>query len=68
MNPSIIDELFKGDAGNFPAYGVKTGNNNCFRGIIDNQINAGRLFDRLDVSSFTADDPSLHFVIGKVNN
>ena len=67
MNPSIIDELFKGDAGNFPAYGVKTGNNNCFRGIIDNQINACQGFQRTDVSAFPADDPAFHFIIGQAH-
>ena len=35
------------------------------RGVVDDQIHAGEVFQSTDVPAFPADDPALHLVIGQ---
>ena len=68
MDTSVLDQFFQSDAGHLTADGIEAGYGNGLRSVVDDQITAGELFDASDVSSFTSDDASLHFVIGKLND
>ena len=68
MDTSIYDQLFKGDSCDLASHRVKPREDNCFRSIIDDKIDAGHCLDRADISSFTTDDPSLHLIVRKLND
>ena len=68
MDSSVSHQFFQCHTGNFPANRFKAGNSDGFRRIIDDQINAGERFNRADISTFSADDPTLHFIIWQLHH
>ena len=68
MNSAVDDQLFKRDTCNFAANRVKSRNNNRFRCIIDNQIDACHRLKSTNIASFTSDDPALHFISGQLDD
>ena len=68
VNPAVADELLQGDPGNLPAHMVKAGQGNGLRGIVDDEIHAGKGFQSPDVPALPADNSALHFVIGQRHN
>ena len=66
MNTTIHNQLLKSNPRNLSANRVKTGNHNCLRGIVNNQIYAGQCLQRTDISSFSTDDSALHLIIRKL--
>ena len=60
LDASVLDQILQRQTGDLATDRIKTGNRDRFRRIVDDQIHAGRLFDRFDVSSFATDDASLH--------
>ncbi len=65
MDASIGNQALQRDAGNLPADGVKAGEYNRLRRIIDNKINAGRRFKRFNIAPLAANNTPLHLVIGQ---
>ena len=65
MDASVHDQLFKADARDLSAHRVERGQDDRLRRVVDDQIDAGRRFERADVASLAADDAALHFVIGQ---
>ena len=63
MNTPVDNQFFQSQSGHFPTNGVETGQNNSFRRIVDNQINARQCFDGSDITAFTTDNAPLHFII-----
>ncbi len=65
MDASVENELFERNSRYFPAHRVKTGEDDRFRRVVNDEVNARRRFQRADVSALTADDAALHVVIGQ---
>jgi len=68
MDSSVYDQLLQCDPGDFTPYRIETGQDDCFRRIVDDQIDTGQRFQRTDVASFTADDSAFHFIGRKLHN
>jgi len=68
MDTSVRNQGFNGFFGDFATDGVKSREDDGFRRIIDDQIDAGHGFDGANITAFTTDDAALHFVIGKVDD
>ena len=66
MNTSVYNELFQGNPCNFSPNRVETGKNDRLRCIINNQFHTGKLLQCPDISSLTADDSPLHFIVRKL--
>ena len=62
---AVEDELFECNARNLSANGIEAGERNCLRRIVDDEIDAGQGFDGANISAFSADDTSLHFIVGQ---
>ena len=62
LNAAVADQRFQRLPRDFAADWIEAGYRNRFRRVVDDQIDAGRLFDRLDVAALAADDPALHFL------
>lgn len=68
MDTAIDDQLFKGNTCYLTAYRIEAGQYDRFRRIIDDQLDTGQLLQCPDVSSFTANDSTLHFIIRQLYN
>ena len=68
LNTAILHQDFQRLPRNLTAYRVEARNGDRIRRIVNDQVNARRLLDRLDVAALTADDASLHIFIGKRHN
>ena len=68
MNTSIQNQFFQSNSGNFTTDRIKCGKYNCLRCIINNQIHTCQRFQSTDISPFTADNPSLHLIVRKLDN
>ena len=68
MDTAINNKLLKGYSCDLTAYRVKSGQNNCLRCIINNQINTCHRLKSSDISSLSTDNSALHLVIRKLNN
>ena len=65
VNPPVRNELFQRQPGDLPADGIKAGDGDGFRRVVDNQVNAGNGFQGADVPALPADNPALHLVVGQ---
>ena len=68
MNTAVHNELFQCNSGDFSSDRIEAGKNHCLRCVINDQIHAGQGFNGADVSSFTSDDSSLHFIVRQVHH
>ena len=68
VDTAVGDELFNGQTGDFTAYRIKSRNDDGFRRIINDEINARRRFKGADIAALAADDAALHIVIGQIDN
>ena len=66
MDTSIYNQLLQCNPRNLSADRIEAGKHNCFRCVVDNQINAGQGFKGTDITSFPSDDTPLHFIAGKL--
>ncbi|OPZ77214.1 MAG: hypothetical protein BWY79_01263 [Actinobacteria bacterium ADurb.Bin444] len=62
MDTTVGDELGEGQPGDLTPHGVKTRKHHRLRGVIDDEIDAGQVFERANVTTLTADDAPLHIV------
>ena len=67
MDSTVGYKLFKSDPCHFTSDMIKAGKRNCFRGIVNNKVDARKSFKGSDVSSLTSDNSSLHLVVRKGN-
>ena len=67
MDPSVADKLLERDARDLAANGVKAGNCNNIRRVINDEIDTGEGLDGSDVSALSTDDSTLHILIGELN-
>jgi hypothetical protein len=67
MDPAIGHQLRKGDTGHFSADRIEGTDDYRFGRVVDDQIHSSGLFEGANVTSFAADDPTLHFVVGEVD-
>jgi hypothetical protein len=65
MDPAVADQAAHRQSGNFTTDRVKTAQNDCFRRVIDNNVNAGSVLKGPDVTSLPANDPAFHIVAGQ---
>jgi len=63
MNTAIGDQPFQGLAGNLSPDRIKSGEDDRFGSIVNDDIYSGGGFNRPDIPAFTADDPSLHLFV-----
>ena len=66
MDSAIYDQFFQCDTRHFSADWIKSGQDNCFRCIINDQIHTRKCLQCTDISSFSTNDSSLHLVIWKL--
>ena len=62
MNPTVLQQLLKRPAGDFTPHRIEAGDGNDLRRVIDDQVDAGLLFERANIATFTADNAALHVV------
>ncbi len=67
VNSAVVNQLFQGQAGNFPAHGIETRNDDSFRRIVNDEVDAGQSLQSPDITPFSAYDTPLHFVVGQVD-
>ena len=68
MDSSVLNQALQSGAGNLTFNGIVAGQGDCFRCVVDNQVNAGQRFQCADVSPFTTDDASLHLIVWQRND
>ena len=68
MDPAVGDQFLQGNAGHFPSDRIKSGQDDCLRRIVDDELHTRQLLQRADVPAFAADDAALHFVVRKLYN
>ena len=62
MDPAVHDELVERDPRHLTADGIEAADNHGFRGVIDDQVDAGRLLEGPNVATLLADDAALQLV------
>ena len=67
MDAAVGDERVQGQAGDFPADHVEAADDDHARRVVDDQVDAGGLFEGADVAALAADDPPFHFVVGNAD-
>ena len=65
MDAAVGNQLLQRDTGHLAANRIKRGNDDRFRGIVDDQINARRRLQRADVAALAANDAALHILVGQ---
>ena len=68
MDATVQNQLFQTQPGDFTANRVKRGQGDCFRGIVDDQIDTRQVVQGADVAAFTANDAARHFIVGQRND
>ena len=68
VNAAVGDEGLERDPPDFAAHRVETREDDCFRSVVDDEIDPRHLLERPDVATFSADDPALHVVAGDVDD
>ena len=63
MDTSIADKLMESQTASFTADRIKRRNNDSLRSIVYNDFNATGCFKCTDITTFTSDDTSFHFVV-----
>ena len=68
MNTSVYDQLLQSNSRYFTANRIKSGENYCFRCIINNQFYTCQSFECTYITTLSSNNPSLHLIIRKLNN
>ena len=62
MNAAVRNQLFKRHASDLSADRIVARNHDRFRGVIDNDVNAGGCFDCANIAALTSNDSAFHLV------
>ena len=65
MDAAVGNELLQRDARDLAANRVERGDDDRLRRVVDDQVDAGRGFQRADVAALAADDAALHVLVGQ---
>ena len=65
VDAAVGDELLQSHPRHLPADGLKAGDGNGLRRVVDDQVHAGEGLDGADVAALPADDAALHLVVGQ---
>ena len=68
MDPAVLDKLVQGEPRDFAPDRIESGEDDRFGSIVDDHIDAGGVLESPDIPALAADDPSLHLVVGKVDD
>ena len=68
VDAAVVNQAFDCQAGDFTANRVKSGHNDGFGRIVDDDVHARRRFQRADVAALAADDAALHIVVRQSND
>src|SRR5882672_10731436 len=68
VNPAVGNQFREGESGDLAPNGVETGNGNRIGSIVDDDVDAGRRLERPNVSTFAANNSTLHLFVGQGNN
>src|SRR6185437_142343 len=68
VDAPVGDETFQGKPADFPPYRVKAGEQDGFRRVVDDEVDAGHRLEGADVAALAADDAALHLVPGQVQD
>ena len=68
MDAAVGDELRDRDPRDLAADRVEPAEDDRLGRVVDDQVDAGRLFEGADVAALTADDPALHLVARQVDD
>ena len=68
MDAAVGDEPRDGLARDLAAERIERRQDDRARRVVDDELDAGGLFERADVASFAADDPPLHVVARQIDN
>jgi hypothetical protein len=63
VDAAVADELVERHPGNFAPHRVEAGEHDCFRRIVDDEVDAGGLLQGPDVPALAADDAALHLLV-----
>jgi hypothetical protein len=67
VDAAVGDQLVQRLASDLAPHGIEAADDDDARRVVDDDINAGDLFERADVASFAANDPALHLVAGNID-
>ena len=62
MDAAVGDQALQGDAGHLAAERIEAGEDDRFRRVVDDEVDAGRHLQGADVAPLAADDAPLHLV------
>ena len=65
VDASVENQFLERDACHFAADRIESREDNCFRCVVDDEVNARRGLQRADVASFATDDATFHVVVGQ---
>jgi hypothetical protein len=68
VDPAILDQVDQCQPRDLTAYRLETREDHCFRGVVDDEVDSGGLFEGADIPSLATDDPTLHLVRRKVHD
>ena len=68
VDPAVADELRQREPGDLAADRVEARQDDRLRGVVDDQVDAGRLLEGPDVAALAADDPALHLVVREMDD
>ena len=68
MNAAVCDQPFDRLASHLAPERVKTRQDDCARGVVHDQLNAGRGFERPDIAAFAPDDAPFEIVAGQIHD
>src|SRR3954470_21257890 len=62
VDAAILDELGQSDARDLSTHRIESAEEHRRRPVVDDQVDAGGLFEGANVASLAADDPALHLL------
>ena len=68
MNTTVNDQLFEGQTCDLTANRIERGQGDSFGRIVDDEVYAGKGFQRADIASLSADNAALHLVVRQRND
>src|SRR5947209_6680692 len=68
MDAAVENQPLQSQPAHFAEYRIEAGEQHRFRGVVDDQVDAGRRLKGADVAALTADDAALHVIAGKVQH
>ena len=68
VNTSVGDEALKRNARDLAANGIEARKRDGAGRVVDDEIDARQLLERANVAALAADDTTLHFVAGQIND